>query len=494
MTWDDRPAQASASEGAGADAHADRDLLHRLRAGDDAAFGELFSRHSDAVRRLALGVSGDRAEADDLTAEAFFRVLQAIRRGAGPVDNARGYLLIVVRRVAWEWAGRRRELPVSDEELDHRVGAAHDDGARSTERTLITRAFTSLPERWRTVLWKVEVEGERPAVVAGKFGLSPNATAALARRARQGLRAAYLQAHLTTERGSTGCRSVLEKLGAYTAGSITGSERSRVRTHLQACSSCATTQAELADVCSGLRAHAAHLAVPVLGLAAAHTAHALGWGAGAKAVLASAKFQVVAAAASAAAVGALTLLPLGTAGEQQQAYADLDGSGATLEVGPPTTSTTTTGAAGPTSVPPTAASSAIVPGPTHRPTGAHPVGKPAAPPAAPATTSAAVGTGSTAAQPRTESATALESPQVYDRSLPVVSRQVSYERKWAVYDRYDVVSETSTTTLVNAAAQTTVATSSTEYTQYREPGRDPAPTTREQGGPTGPTVTRTPSG
>src|SRR2546421_1325513 len=81
----------------------DRALLERLRAGEDSAFGELFARHSAAVRRLAFGLVSDRSEVDDLTAEAFFRVLQAIRRGAGPVDNVRGYLLIVARRVAWEW-------------------------------------------------------------------------------------------------------------------------------------------------------------------------------------------------------------------------------------------------------------------------------------------------------------------------------------------------------------------------------------------------------
>src|SRR5439155_16871993 len=235
------------------DATEDQVLLARLRAGEDAAFGELFSRHADAVRRLARGLVNDRAEAEDLTAEAFFRVLQAIRRGAGPVDNVRGYLLIVARRVAWEWRLRRRDVPVSDEELRHRAGADPDTAGQAHERNLIARAFTSLPERWRSVLWKVEVEGERPAVVATNFGLSPNATAALARRARRGLRAAYLQAHLSTHQGSTACRGILEKLGAYTAGTIKGAERRRVRAHLVGCSSCQSTHDELRDVCAGLR-------------------------------------------------------------------------------------------------------------------------------------------------------------------------------------------------------------------------------------------------
>ncbi|ALG05602.1 sigma-70 family RNA polymerase sigma factor [Kibdelosporangium phytohabitans] len=241
----------------------DRELLAALRSGEDAAFGELFSRHADAVRRMARSLAADRADAEDLTAEAFFRVLQAIRRGAGPVDNVRSYLLIVTRRVAWEWSERRRDVPVSDEVLSHRAGGSPDTSGQAHERNLITRAFTSLPERWRSVLWKVEVEGERPAVVADNFGLSANATAALARRARRGLRAAYLQAHLSTHHGATGCRSVLEKLGAYTAGTIKGAERRRVRAHLLSCSSCQSTHDELREVCAGLRSYAGMMAAPV---------------------------------------------------------------------------------------------------------------------------------------------------------------------------------------------------------------------------------------
>jgi RNA polymerase sigma factor (sigma-70 family) len=304
----------------------DRALLVRLRDGEDRAFGELFARHSPAVRRLAYGLVHDRSEAEDLTAEAFFRVLQAIRRGAGPVDNVRAYLLIVARRVAWEWRTRRRDVPVSDEELTHRVGADQDAMGQSTERNLITRAFTSLPERWRSVLWKVEVEGERPAVVANNFGLSPNATAALARRARQGLRAAYLQAHLAADRSGAGCRSVLEKLGAYTAGSIKGGERRRIRAHLVGCSSCTAMHAELREVCSGLRAHAALLAAPLAAVA--------GWklassgAAAVKSLLASAKAQVALVASSATMIGVLGLVagPWGS-DDRSVAIDDLDGRG-----------------------------------------------------------------------------------------------------------------------------------------------------------------------
>jgi RNA polymerase sigma factor (sigma-70 family) len=246
----------------------DRDLLARVRDGDDSAYGELFSRHADAIRRFSLRHVREAAEADDLTAEAFFRMLQAIRRGSGPTDHVRTYLLTVARRVAWEWSGRRRDVPVEDEELGRRVEPVGDNANRRVEHNLITRAFSSLPERWRVVLWRVEVEGERPASVAPHFGLTPNAMSALARRAREGLRAAYLQAHLAVDDGRSSCAAIRAKLGSYTAGGVQGVEERRIRAHLDTCSSCTQLHIELNEVCATLRANAAFLVVPsTLGLA-----------------------------------------------------------------------------------------------------------------------------------------------------------------------------------------------------------------------------------
>lgn len=286
-------------------------LIERIRLGDDAAFSELFRDHETAVRRLARGLVADASEAEDVTAETFFRVFQAIRRGNGPKENIRAYLLTVARRVTWEWQAARRDVPVTDEELIARLGANTDWldwQSRTAEAALIVRAFASLPERWRTVLWRTEVEGEQPAVAAPHFGLSANATAALARRARIGLRAAYLQAHLAVDRSRGSCRGVVRKLGSYAAGGVTNSEAHRISGHLSGCSSCRSVYDELRRVCSSLRTHASVIVVlvPLSGLAL--TASSAGLGA---AVAASAGGSAtaggVAAGGGAGAVGAVAL-------------------------------------------------------------------------------------------------------------------------------------------------------------------------------------------
>lgn len=431
----------------------DRTLLGRLRSGEDAAFGELFSRHSSAVFRLALGLVNDRAEAEDLTAEAFFRVLQAIRRGSGPVDNVRGYLLIVVRRVAWEWSLRRKDVPVSDEELTHRTPSNPDTSGQFTERNLIRRAFTSLPERWRRVLWKMEVEGERPAAVATNFGLSANATAALARRARQGLRAAYLQAHLASDRSATGCRSVLEKLGAYTAGSTSGIERRRIRAHLAGCASCTAMHAELRDVCSGLRAHAGVVAAPVVAAAGWQLAATI------KGVLASTKVQIGLAATSAAAVGVLgfVVAPWSMAGDTTAHPVDLNGKRVVeMEIAEepaprPTSSIAVAGGSLNGSIVPSERVRPAEPqqqAETVTPTSAQPPRGEPVPPVDDGRSEQPMTTGESA----------------YDENAPVMYRETTVERYSQQYENYTVVYETTKVTEVNSLDQTRTTTETTRYT------------------------------
>ena len=65
------------------------------------------------------------------------------------------------------------------------------------EGSLAGIAFMSLSKRWQAVLWLTEVECEAPSELVLQFGINAAAVAALAYRAREGLKQAYLQAHIT---------------------------------------------------------------------------------------------------------------------------------------------------------------------------------------------------------------------------------------------------------------------------------------------------------
>ncbi len=61
----------------------DAELVERCRQGERAAFEPLVRRYQDRVFNACLRVSGNRAEAEDLTQAAFMKALQAINRFDG---------------------------------------------------------------------------------------------------------------------------------------------------------------------------------------------------------------------------------------------------------------------------------------------------------------------------------------------------------------------------------------------------------------------------
>ena len=165
-------------------------LSSRVRAGDMAAFGELWARHSATGRRFAVGLT-TRFDADDLVSEAFSRILVQLTEGKGPRDGFCRYLFRSIHRIAIDWSRRERHL---DDEEAPEAADTHCAEALSLaaeERSLTGRAFRSLPTRWQEALWYSEVESLKPSEFAPLLNMSVNAAAQLACRARAGLREAF---------------------------------------------------------------------------------------------------------------------------------------------------------------------------------------------------------------------------------------------------------------------------------------------------------------
>jgi RNA polymerase sigma factor (sigma-70 family) len=244
----------------------DSDLIVASRTGDTTAYDTLYRRHATAARSLARRLMRGQAEADDVVAETFAKILDLLRRGGGPEGAFRPYLLTAVRRAAYDRHRVERRQLVTDEMEAFDPGVPFADPAvADLERTMIARAFASLPQRWQAVLWHTEIEGGRPAEVATLLGLTANGVAALAYRAREGLRQAYLQMHLSGAARAE-CRPVAGKLGAYVRGGLAKRDSAVVAGHLDQCAECRRIFAELDDVNVALKAVVAPV---VLGPAAA---------------------------------------------------------------------------------------------------------------------------------------------------------------------------------------------------------------------------------
>ncbi|GHJ50278.1 hypothetical protein Cs7R123_76200 [Catellatospora sp. TT07R-123] len=248
------------------DPHSDHHLISLVRGGDTGAYGLLYRRHYDSARRLARVLHHDAAEADDLIAEAFAKVLAVLRGGGGPDSAFRAYLLTTMRHARYDRARREHRVELTDDLTRYETAQPVDDPTISRlETSYAARAFARLPERWRAVLWHTEVEGETPAQIAPLLGLTPNGVAALAYRARERLRQMYLQEHIATT-GNPRCHWTGAHLAGYVRAALARRDRTKVEEHLTGCAECRRLHRELTEENSGLRGV---LAPVLLGAAAA---------------------------------------------------------------------------------------------------------------------------------------------------------------------------------------------------------------------------------
>lgn len=223
----------------------DAELLAQARDGDEAAFTELYVRHHGAALRVARAYAR-AGDPEDLVNGAFERMLGALRRGSGPTEAFRAYLFVTLRRLAADQFAKLHDEPVED--VPEPVRADDQDPALDrAERHLVVAAYESLPERTQAVLWQTEVEGRQPKELAGLFGMSANAVAALTYRAREKLRQAYLQAHLQAAPRPE-CEPHRSRLGAYIREGLGQRDQTTTAAHLDGCEACQSLVGELLDV------------------------------------------------------------------------------------------------------------------------------------------------------------------------------------------------------------------------------------------------------
>ncbi|HWE88018.1 MAG TPA: sigma-70 family RNA polymerase sigma factor, partial [Pseudonocardiaceae bacterium] len=383
----------------------DAELIDSVRSGRIDAYGSLYARHVAAAHNLARQLARSSAEADDLVSEAFAKVLDTLRAGRGPDTSFRAYLLTALRHVAYDKTRRDRRLELTEDIESTATGTAaekisepfRDTAVAGLDRSLAAQAFARLPERWQAVLWHTEIEGQAPAEVAPLLGLTANGVSALAYRAREGLRQAYLQVYLAQPAAqSVRCQATVDKLGAWTRSGLSRRETAQVETHLDECDRCRALAAELADVNGALRVFIAPL---VLGGAAA-------------AYLAAAKTTAVSTAAAVGSAATTTATTATAAKAGVAAGAAAKGGGAAgaasslprqlLSVGGPVaavaaalalalTAQTSQQVPAAQAAPPPPAHSAPAPQPAAPPPAPHPkpAPKPAAPPPPPARPAAA---------------------------------------------------------------------------------------------------------
>ena len=229
----------------------DAELIKAVRSGNAAAYATLHERHIAAARILARQLVPSTAEAEQVLSETFARLHGVLRRGDGPAEALRSFLLTAVRRVAHERnspgrAGAGQEIPSLGEPL------FVDPEAAELESAPLALAFRGLPERQRAVLWHTEIEQGDPAEPAALLGLTADGVAGLGDQARAGLIQAYLTQY-ASGLDREDCKAAAGKLGQHLADATRGADEAMVQRHLRGCRECRTGAIELAACGRSLR-------------------------------------------------------------------------------------------------------------------------------------------------------------------------------------------------------------------------------------------------
>jgi RNA polymerase sigma-70 factor (ECF subfamily) len=157
-------------------------------------FSLIYRQHAEAVFRLAFLLTGQRAEAEDLTSEAFARALAST--GAIRHETVRSYLYAIVRNLV---ASRHRRPALEQADPGDLAAAQAPDPDPSPEAQLEIRqrlaragaGLAALNERDRQVLVLCGVDGLDPSQIADALGLQAGAVRVRLHRARRQL-AAFL--------------------------------------------------------------------------------------------------------------------------------------------------------------------------------------------------------------------------------------------------------------------------------------------------------------
>ena len=190
----------------------DRELVERLRAGDEAAFAELVDRYDAPLRRLALSFVKTPSAADDVVQETWEGVIKGIDRFEERSSLKTWIFRILVNRARTRGVKDSRMLPFSslgDEDVGPSVPPSQLDErgvwrSRPAEleadpdhqllagelRSQLAAAVDALPARQRAVITLRDIVGLPADEVASLLEISDGNQRLLLHRARTRVRAA----------------------------------------------------------------------------------------------------------------------------------------------------------------------------------------------------------------------------------------------------------------------------------------------------------------
>lgn len=164
----------------------DRELVEAVVvSGDEAAFRELYHRHTPRLYQLVLRLVGCEQDAEDIVQEAWIRATEAAANFRWESGFGTWLTGIAINRFRELLRRRNRWPALALEQADE--PAARPD--RIGERVDLETALSRLPLGYRTVLVLHDMEGYRHEEIAEQLGIAPGTSKSQLFHARRYVRA-----------------------------------------------------------------------------------------------------------------------------------------------------------------------------------------------------------------------------------------------------------------------------------------------------------------
>jgi RNA polymerase sigma-70 factor (ECF subfamily) len=170
-------------------------LVTRAQRGDEQAFAALFEMHKRRVYSLCLRMTGNTAEAEDLTQEAFLQLFRKIStfRGESAFSTwlhrlAVNVVLMHLRKKGLQQVSLDQVDSSQDEPVKHDYGDNDRRLMGSIDRISLSRAIAELPPGYRTVFVLHDIEGYEHNEIAEIMNCSVGNSKSQLHKARMKLR------------------------------------------------------------------------------------------------------------------------------------------------------------------------------------------------------------------------------------------------------------------------------------------------------------------
>jgi len=182
----------------------DYDLARAIGRGDPSGIDLLYARHKTKVYSLCLRMTGNSAEAEDLTQEVFLQLLAKVGSFRGESQFTTWLHRFTINQVLMYFRRRNSRRDRFSKVLDELATTPlvkYSLGSKLIDRIALDAAVAKLPSGSRSVFLKFDVEGYSHDEIADIFGCSVGNSKSQLHKARKKLR------HLLTLNGSAAVMS-----------------------------------------------------------------------------------------------------------------------------------------------------------------------------------------------------------------------------------------------------------------------------------------------